>query len=147
MGNKKYSLYLLILISIIQLSVQMEVKEEITMMEEFIEEIITTSTASNPLWDLTRDIKRTWDYVDGNTDYFTEDTLVLKGQIKKLSGDISKYYNSVHLLNISDISVTLLVTNLSIPLISFNLLHSENIRFISITFEVSKFDKSKHSNS
>ena len=65
MGNKKYSLYLLILISIIQLSVQMEAKEEITMMEEFIEEIITTSTASNPLWDLTRDIKRTWDYVDG----------------------------------------------------------------------------------
>ena len=66
MVNKLYSLYLIFVMSIIQFSLQIEENEDyITMMEEFIEEIITTSTAKNPLWDLQRDAKRTWDYVDG----------------------------------------------------------------------------------
>ena len=34
-----------------------------------------------------------------------------------------------------------------IPLISFNLLHSENIYDISVTLEVLKFDRSKYNNS
>ena len=46
-----------------------------------------------------------------------------------------------------DISSTLVVLKWFNPFISFNLLHPENISFISATFEVSKFDKSKYSNS
>ena len=62
--------------------------------------------------------------------------------------DVSKLdkfncFISEHVLNISSISITLVVIKFSIPIISFNLLHSENIYDIFVTLEVSKLDKSK----
>ena len=61
--------------------------------------------------------------------------------------DKSKYSNLLHELNITSISVTLFVINLSIPFISFKFLHLLNIPPISVTLFVLKLDKSKYSNS
>ena len=61
--------------------------------------------------------------------------------------DKSKETNSLHDWNIPDISFTLLVINLFIPLISFNLKHSLKRVDISITLDVLKFVKSKYFNS
>ena len=67
MENKKskYILCLLFFISVIQSSIQMKDEVDIKMIEEYIDYIVTNSTASNPVWDLNRDSKRYWDYVDG----------------------------------------------------------------------------------
>ena len=59
--------------------------------------------------------------------------------------DKSKYSNSEHELNIALILFTLVVFKFSIPLISFNLLHSLNIYDIFTIIDVLKFDKSKYS--
>ena len=61
--------------------------------------------------------------------------------------DKFKYFNSEQNENIEFILVTLLVSKLFNPIISFNFLHSKNICSILVTFEVSKLDKFKYYNS
>ena len=64
-----------------------------------------------------------------------------------LKFDNSKYSNSLQFWNIAFILVTLIVLNLLIPFISFNLWLWLNINDILVTLEVLKLDKSKYSNS
>ena len=73
------------------------------------------------------------------------DDIFIRLEVSKL--DKSKYFNSLHKLNINDISLTFFVLNLIIPSIFFNFLHPENINDISVTLEVLKLDRFKNSNS
>ena len=64
--------------------------------------------------------------------------------VSKLDKSINS--NSLQHWNIPSILVTLLVTNLFIPFISFNTVHLLKMHLILVTLEVSKLDKSINSN-
>ena len=75
----------------------------------------------------------------------------MKKRLISVALEISKLDKSIetkskHSLNIPFILVALFVINLSIPFISFNLWHLLNIPAKLLTFDVSKFDKSKDNN-
>ena len=65
-------------------------------------------------------------------------------EVSKL--DTSNSSSSLHLWNIEFILITLLVSNLFIPINLLSLKHSLNINSILRTFEVSKLDTSNSSN-
>lgn len=54
--------------------------------------LLAVSVKGNNIKEMDRILDETWDYLDYKTDYFTNDTLKLKGELKKMDNELLKYY-------------------------------------------------------